>query len=86
MRKRDKISLLNKMKEKISTKGTYYGLCNAYAYHTRETSLGIIEIHLTKTLGLNKPKKQFDGTWWYDPMKPQLRVRAINRAIKRLQS
>ncbi len=82
MRKRDKISILKKMLVDIQQPTIFKGMCLSFCRVTNRVGC---EERLFE-LGLKKPKKPYSRMWWYEESELSPRIRAINRAIKKLQS
>jgi len=89
MNKREKVRILKSMKKIIETQSEYYGylgLCSAVSESVKRISHRKGIEGFLNDLGLFKPRKTYDNHWWYDPHQTKPRIRAINRAIKKLQS
>lgn len=81
MTKKRKIEILKDMKKYITDDYEHQGMCLAYCVVTQE--VGTEERIMD--LGIKKPKKTYNGGYWFHPTEKTKRINAINKAIKKLQ-
>lgn len=81
MTKREKISILRKMRMNILNDGG--GFCRAYYHSVMTATVGELE-NSVLALGLKKPKKCHSCFHWYSLTNKALRIRKIDELIKRL--
>ena len=87
MTKREKIKILKDSIKKMKT----LGMCNAVCRSQNPEWLTPYKLYdidraqmFLKSVGINRPRKTFSSSFWYDPDDKVRRIRIMQRAIKRL--
>jgi len=88
MTAKQKIAILRKMRAVLADKAHNHmqiGFCYAYVMGTRNGKECIAEDYFDE-LGLFKPKRCYDDTFWYAPENRVIRIKKIDALIKKLQT